>query len=206
MGRCTNHGFRQETCHQQDRAEAEKRHPKKGRAPAERHLQDAAERRRHDRRERRDRAHAGELAAGANALIEIAHDGARQYRSGRHAEGLQAAQRRQHLNRARKDAAKADRAVERESGQQHRLAADMIRDRPIDNLADCKADEIAGQGQLHLRHRRAEHAPDLRQRRQVEVDRHRADRSQERQKCGQRQGIGTKHGALLGHRVGKAYV
>jgi hypothetical protein len=91
MGRRTIHRFRQETHHQQDGAEAERRHPEERRAPAERHLQDAAERRRHDRRERRNRAHARELAPGAGALVEVAHDGARQHRSGRNAEGLQAA-------------------------------------------------------------------------------------------------------------------
>ena len=178
---------------------------KAARQPNDR-LQDAAERRRHHRRERRDRAHAGEFAAGADAVIEIAHHGARQHRSGGHAQRLQAAQRDQHLDRGREYAAEADRDIERERRKQHRLAADMVGDRPIDDLADGEAEQVAGERQLHLRRRRAEHPADLRQRRQVEVDRHRADRGQERQQCGQRQGIGTKqHRALLGHGGGKAY-
>ena len=128
-----------------DRAEAERGHAEETRAPAECRLQDAAERGRHDRRERRDRAHAGELAAGAHPVIEIADDGARQHRRAGDAQRLQAAQRDQHLDRGREHAAQADRDVERQRGEQHRLAADMIGDRSKHDLADGEAEQVARQ-------------------------------------------------------------
>ena len=199
------HGFRQQPYHQQDRAEAERGHAEETCAPAECRLQDAAERRRHDRRERRDRAHAGELAAGPHPVIEIADDGARQHRRAGDAQGLQAAQGDQHLDRGREHAAQADRDVERQRGEQHRLAADMVGDRSKHDLADGEAEQVARQGQLHLRHRGAEHPAELRQRGQIEVDRHRTDRGQQRQQRGQRQSVGTQHRDLLGCGDGNSY-
>jgi hypothetical protein len=189
------HRFRQETRHQHDRAKAEHGHREEARPPAECRLQHAAEGGRDDRRQRRDRAHAGELAAGTYALIEVAHDGPRQHRRGGDAERLQAAQRHQHLDRGGKGAAQAHREIERERGEQHRFAPDVIGNRSVHDLADGEAEQIARQGQLHLRHRGAEHTADLRQRRQIEVDRHRADRGQQGQQRGQCQRVGTQHRA-----------
>ena len=171
--------------------------PTKTCPPAERRLQDAAKRGRHHRRERRDRAHAGELAPGTHPLIEVADDGARQHRRAGDAERLQAAQNDQHLDRGCKHAAQADRDIERQRGEQHRLAADMVGDRSEHDLADGEAEQVARQGELHLRHRGAEYPPELRQRGQIEVDRHRTDRGQQRQQRGQRQGVGTQHRDLI---------
>jgi hypothetical protein len=171
--------------------------PRNAARPTECRLQHAAERRRDHRRERRDRAHAGKLAAGADAVVEIAHHRAREHRRRGHAQRLQAAQRDQHLDRGREYAAQTHRDIERERRNQHRLAADVVGDGSVHDLPDGETEQVAGQRQLHLCRRRAEHPADLGQRRQVEVDRHRADRGQERQQRGQRQGIGTKHCPLV---------
>ena len=200
------HGFRQQPYYQYDRAQAERGHAEEAGAPAERRLQDAAERGRHDRCERRDRAHAGELAAGAHPLIEVTDNGARQHRCPGNAQGLQAAQGDQHFDRGCEHAAQADGDVERQRGEQHRLAADMVGDRSKHDLADGEAQQVARQSQLHLRHRRAEHPPKLRQRGQIEIDRHRADRGQQSEQRGQRQSVGTQHRALLGCDGGNSYV
>jgi hypothetical protein len=81
----------------------------------------------------------------------------------------------------------------------------VIGDRSKHDLTDGEAEQIARQGQLHLRHRGAEHPAELRQGGQIEVDRHRTDRGQQRQQRGQRQSVGTQHRDLLGCGDGNSY-
>ena len=70
------------------------------------------------------------------------------------AERLHEAQRDQPVDRLRQRAADAGDAVENQRGQQDRFAADAVRDRSVKNLADGKAEQITGNGQLHVEDRR----------------------------------------------------
>ena len=126
--------------HQQDEA----------RAPAEHRLQHAADHRRHDRRQRLDRAHQRKLAPGAHAGIKVAHHGARQHDGAGAAERLHesaSAISARSIASSRNDAAEA---VQNQRRHHHRLAAEAVRDRPVKNLADGKAEQITRNGQLHL--------------------------------------------------------
>ena len=68
--------------------------------------------------------------------------------------------------------------VQRQSGDQRAAAADGVRERADEQLAEAHAEQDAGQGALHGRLRRGEVAGDGRQRRQVGVDGQRADGDQ----------------------------
>ena len=121
-------------------------------------LQHAADHRRDDRRQRHDRAHQRQFAAGARAGVKIAHDRARQHDRAGAADRLQRSARAISISidvRQRTDKRRgADRSAER--GQQHRLAAMPVGERAVDDLADGKADQIGRDRELHLRRRRAE--------------------------------------------------
>ena len=97
LRRAPRQRLRQPAPHQRggDHADAEG-HDEVG-APAERGLQHAADERRDDRRERHDGAHQRQLAAGARAGIEVAHDRAHHHDRARAAQRLERARRDQRL-------------------------------------------------------------------------------------------------------------
>ena len=151
------------------------------RAPAECGLQHAADGRGDDRREGGDRSHDRQFAARPRTGINVAHHRARQHDDAGAAERLHEAQRDQPVDRLRQGAADAGEAVEHQRRQQDRFAADAVRNRSVKNLADGKAEQITGNGQLHVEDRRMQSPRDVRQRRQIHVHRQRAERGQKRQ-------------------------
>ena len=71
-----------------------------------------------------------------------------------------------------------------------------VRHRAIENLPDRKADQIGGNGELHLRGRGVELVRDIGQRRQVHVGRQRTDRAQRREQGRERESAGAQHDAI----------
>jgi hypothetical protein len=162
-------------------------------APAEECLQTATDYRRENRRDAGDRAHQRQFAPGARPGIEIAHHSARQHDGARAAEGLQKAQADQRIDRSRNGAADRGEHVNDQRRQQHRPAAEPVGDRPVEDLPDGKAEQIARDRQLHLQCWHLQHAADVGQRRQIHVHRQRPERGQKRQQQSEAERAGAKH-------------
>jgi len=161
--------------------------------PAESRLQQAADQRRDDRGEPHDHRHEGELAAGARALIEIAHHRARQHDGAGRPEGLHETRADQRRDRRRHGADQGGDAEDQKRGEHHWLAAVAVGERPIDDLARPEADQIGRDRELDLTRRRRERAADLRQRRQIEIDRERSDGGEQREQRREGERVGAEH-------------
>ena len=137
-----------------------------------------ADQRRQDRREPHHE-HQHRQHADRTGLIEvIAHDRARDHDRRAAAEGLEEPERNQRVDALGPRASDRRDHEQRQSEIQDRLAAEPIRQRPVESLADRDADEVRREARLDDARGRAELARDGRQRRQVHVDRQRANRRQ----------------------------
>jgi hypothetical protein len=123
-------------------------------------------------------AHQRQFAACAHAGIEVAHHGARQHDGAGAAQRLEKTHRDQPVDRLRRGAANAGKAVENERCEQERPAAKAIRKRAVKNLTDGKAEQITRIAQLHLQYRRMQLSADVGQRRQIHIHRQRPERGQ----------------------------
>ena len=169
--------LRQQSCGQAGCNNCGQSHQNEACAPAESNLQNAADHRRHDRREGADRSHQRQFPRRAHTGIEVTHDRARQHDRARSADALKKTRRQQRVDRLRHRANGGAGYVDRERGKQHRTSAIAIRQRTIKYLPDGKADQIIRHRKLNARLRRFEDVGDIRQRRQIHVDRQRAERS-----------------------------
>src|SRR5262249_14602911 len=79
------------------------------------------------------------------------------------------------FGRTNGDAAEGGDGEQAQAGIERRLASEAVEQRAIEELADREPDEITRDRQRDLRRRGAEIACDLRKRRQIHVDRERAD-------------------------------
>ena len=131
---------------QQERAEAADE--PEGRAPAQPFAQKAAERRRQRRRDvlaERDPAHhQRHLLEG----VGVARQRAADHRAGGGPQALQDAQADQPADRRREGTAEGRDGEEDQAAQQHRPAAVAVAERPVEELADGKAQHVGGEREL----------------------------------------------------------
>ena len=151
------------------------------RSPPEVHEQLATDERSQDRRQPHDE-HQHRQHADRTRLIEvIAHDRPRDHDRRAAAERLKKAERDQRVDALGSRTSDRRDHEERQSEIQDRLAAQPIRERPVEGLTDRDADEVCGQAGLDNARSGPELARDGRQRRQIHVDCQRTDRRQRAQ-------------------------
>ena len=132
------------------------------------------------------------------ALVEVAHHGARQHDRAGGAERLDEPRDDQRLDAGRERADEARQGEQHEAAEQHGLAADPVRDRPVEELADGETEQEDRQGELRLAGRGLEIEGNRRQHGQVHVGGERPESGQKRQDGGQGERIGLEHGDRRG--------
>ena len=130
----------------------------------------AADERRQNRGEAHHEHQQREHAHRALLIEVVAHDGARHDEGSAAAERLQEAARDERLDALRQRAADRCPDEQREAEIECRLAAQTVRERPIDRLAERDADEVDAEADLHRGRGRAHLARDRRQGGKIGVD------------------------------------
>jgi hypothetical protein len=157
-----------------------RKYPEHGRPAAQRDCL-AAEQRRGDRDDAEYGHHPRQQVCGLFPRIQVAHDGARNDRSARHANALDEAQRHHGADRIRGCCAGAGEKKQAQARQQHRLAAETIGHRSPGKLADGQAQQVSGDGMLRGTRFGAECLCDHGHRRQEHVHAERRECNQDAQ-------------------------
>ena len=108
-------------------------------APAEGHVEEAAEHGREDRGQRLRRRHEGQRPGGLLALVDVADDGAGHHGPASGAEGLEHARRDEQANAGGEGAGEAGHGVDGEAADEHDAPAEAIRERPEHELGRGQA-------------------------------------------------------------------
>ena len=149
--------------------------------PAEPQQQRTADHRRQQRRDGHhqndERHHARELILGEH----VAHQGVNHHAGGGGGQTVQETQPDQLIDRLRHGAGAAGDGEDQRSPQDHRLAADAVRHRPIEQLPEGKAEHIGAERHLHAAGLDAKLGGDHRHTGQVHVDRQRHQHGQQAQ-------------------------
>jgi hypothetical protein len=159
-------------------------------------VNDAADHRRENRRQRLRCAHRGQYACAARRLVAVAHDRARDDLPAARADGLHDARGDQRRHRRGQRACRARQRVQRQAGEKHRATAEPIGERPPDELRAGESRKEERHGELRGGGMRVEEVGDRRQRGQEHVDRKRAKPDDSGQEDDERRR------AVSGHRAG----
>ena len=147
--------------------------------PAPDQHQPAAGERRQHRRDRDHQHHHRHQPRRLRPAVQVADDRPRDHHHRGGADPLHQPRRDQRPDRRRKRAAERADEEDREPDIERRLAPELVRQRPIDELRHAESGEERRQRELRRLRRGAEIGRHLRQRRQVHVDRERPDRAEQ---------------------------
>src|SRR5690606_12735112 len=123
----------------------------------------------HGRCQGHDAGQQGEDFGGFPGGIDVADDGATQYRASGAAQGLQKPEQLQGFDVVGQGAADARNSKEQEATDHDGFAAEAVGQRPTDELCDGEAGQVDAQGQLDLVGAGMEVGADLGQRWQIHV-------------------------------------
>jgi hypothetical protein len=144
--------------------------------PRRRHQQPAAAERREDRRRAHHQHHEREHLRRLDGVEAVPDHRAHDHHDRGAAERLREAQQHEGVDVLRERATHRRGREDREPDEERRLAAEAVAERPHRELADRHAEEIRRDGLLDARRRGRELRLEHRQRRQVHVERERAER------------------------------
>ena len=140
------------------------------------HQQPAAAERREDRRRAHHQHHEREHPRRLDLVEAIPDHRADHHHPRSAAERLRETQHHEVIDGASEDAARRGDREHRDAAQERRLAAVAVGDRAEQQLPEREAEQIGRQGVLHARRRHRELGRERQQRRQIHVDRERAQR------------------------------
>ena len=115
---------------------------------------------------------------GRCAVVEVAHDGAADDDAGAGRDTLQGAQDPQMLDARRENAASRSECEQRQRNEDDASPTQRVGQCAVPERHDGERDHVRGERLLHLQRRRVETRADVVERRQVGVDRERAERGE----------------------------
>ena len=188
-------GLRQPARMDQERRGGIGQHHREDRAPADRLRQPRADHRRHDRHDPQHQEDMREHARSGFAVQPVAHDGARDHLGRRRREALHQPRGHQHLD-ARRDRERGRGAdIEAQREQEHRTAAEPVRQGPVDQLARRHAEDEQAEAELDRGEIRAEVRRHLLRRRQGDVYRQRIEPDDRPEEKGEENPLPRGHAA-----------
>ena len=168
------------------------------------HEQQAADHRRHRRRDAEEDRHLRHHALRVRRREHVADDGARDHHAGAGRHALQRAVEDQLADGVRQRAAHRGQREQRHAAQHQRPPAQAVGQRAVEQVHDREAEQVARQRLLHLHRRRAHRGGDAGEGRQVGVDREGPEHAQAGEQQGQRPARAAPERVGVGvHRLGE---
>ena len=147
--------------------------------PAEPDQHRPADHRRHQRRNGRHQHDKRHHPRKLIFRIDIAHQGVNHHAGRRGRQTVEEAHGDQHLDGLRQGAGHRGRREDQRSAEDHRLAAEAVSHRTVQQLTQRKAEDIGAEGHLRAAVRHVVLGSDHRQGREVHIDRQRHQHGQQ---------------------------